>query len=62
MDREAKNLNLFKDTTISEYFLEWLTTANKEMFENEIMYELSDAMIFFYTTEYINYYQRKEAY
>ena len=23
-DREAKNLNLFVDTTISEYFMEWL--------------------------------------
>ena len=56
MDREAKNLNLFVDTTISEYFLEWLTTANKQMFDDVIMTEQTDSMIFFYTTEYINYY------
>ena len=39
MNREAKNLNLFVDTTISEYFLEWLTAADMQMFDDLIVTE-----------------------
>ena len=61
-NRDAKENNLFVDTTIAEYYLEWLTTANKDMFENFIVTEEADSVVFFYTTEFINYYQRKEAF
>ena len=45
-----------KDTTIQGYFLDSLTETSRDYFENVILSENADSVVFFYSTENINYY------
>ena len=39
-----------------------MTVADRDTFDNVILRENKDTVVFFYSTKNINYYQRKEAY
>ena len=51
-----------RDPTIYENFLEKTIVADRKMFTDVILSEDSDSVVFLYSTENVNYIQRKAAY
>ena len=50
------------DTTIQEYFLDNALYADRQIFTDEILRQEVDAVVFMYSSENINYLQRKACY
>ena len=50
-----------RDPTIYENFLEKTISAKKDTFIDEILFEDADSVMFIYSTENVNYVQRKAA-
>ena len=48
-----------RDPTIQEYYLEKTIVADRQMFDDVILREDADSILFVYSTENVNYVQRK---
>ena len=51
-----------RDSTIYDYYLNDTIEATMEYFDNVILTEEPDSVVFFYSTEVVNYQQRVEAF
>jgi len=48
-----------RDPTLAEFFLEKTIHADRKMFDEVILSEDADSIVFMYSTENVNYVQRK---
>ena len=48
-----------RDPTMAQFFLEKPLTADRSVFDDVILKEDADSVVFFYSTENVNYAQRK---